>query len=161
MRKYRKWIIAAIILLLLAVLVYAVGWNTVRLPYFLSGSMAKYLLNIPEGENAKDLILSHCEEISSQVIGETEYKAYSFDEAALQILLPSNGTVHQVESSHNEVYSAVNLSFTLPKDVTVLLTYDDLGWNHTIVKYEKSDWVFVLTKDRFEVTSPWAGLVWW
>ena len=32
MRKYRKWIIAAIILLLISVLVYAVGWNTVRLP---------------------------------------------------------------------------------------------------------------------------------
>ena len=161
MRKNRKWIIAALILILLAVLVYAVGWNTVRLPYFLSGSMEKYLLDIPDGENAKDLILSYCEETSSQVIGETEYKAYSFDEAALQVLLPANGTVHQVESSHNEIYSAVNLSFTLPKDVTVLLTYDDLGWNLTIVKYEKSDWVFVLTKDRFEVTSPWAGLVWW
>lgn len=161
MSKYRKWIIAAIILLLLAVLVYAVGWNTVRLPYFLSGSMGKYLLNIPEGENVKDLILSHCEAISSQVIGETEYKAYSFDEAALQNLLPANGTVHQVESSHNEVYSTVSLTYKLPKDVTVLLTYDDLGWNLTIVKYEKSDWVFVLTKDRFEVTSPWAGLVWW
>lgn len=161
MRKYRKWIIAAIILILLAVLVYAVGWNTVRLPYFLSGSMGKYLLNIPEGENAKDLILSHCEEISCQVIGETEYKAYSFDEAALQNLLPANGTVHQVESSHNEIYSAVSLTYKLPKNVTVLLTYDDSGWNHTIVKYEKSGWVFVHTQEQFEVTSPWAGLVWW
>ena len=161
MHKYRKWIIAAIILILLAVLVYAVGWNTVRLPYFLSGSMGKYLLNIPEGENAKDLILSHCEEISCQVIGETEYKAYSFDEAALQNLLPANGTVHQVESSNNEIYSAVSLTYKLPKDVTVLLTYDDFGWNHTIVKYEKSGWVFVLTQEQLEVTSPWAGLVWW
>ena len=161
MRKYRKWIIAAIILILLAVLVYAVGWNTVRLPYFLSGSMGKYLLNIPEGENDKDLILSHCEEISSQIIGKTEYKAYSFDEAALQNLLPSEGIVHLVESSHNEAYSAVYLTYKLPRDVTVLLTYTELGWDHTIVKYETSDWVFVLTQERFEVTSPWAGLVWW
>lgn len=161
MRKYRKWIIAAIILILLAVLVYAVGWNTVRLPYFLSGSMGKYLLNIPEGEKAKDLILSHCEETSSQVMGETEYKAYSFDEAALQSFLPADSTVHLVESSHNEAYSAVYLTYKLPRDVTVLLTYTKLGWDHTIVKYENSDWVFVLTQERFEVTSPWAGLVWW
>ena len=161
MRKHRKWLIAGIILILLAVLVYAVGWNTVRLPYFLSGSMEKYLLEIPEGENAKDLILSHCEETSSQVMGETEYKAYFFDEAALQSFLPDGGTVQHVESSHNEAYSAVYLTYKLPRDVTVLLTYSDSGWDHTIVKYENSDWVFVLTQDRFEVTSPWAGLVWW
>ena len=74
MRKYRKWIIAGILLILLAVLVYAVGWNTVRLPYFLSGSMEKYLLEIPVGENAKDLILSYCEEISSQVMGKRNTK---------------------------------------------------------------------------------------
>lgn len=161
MHKYRKWIIAGIILVLLAVLLYAVGWNTIRLPYSLSGSMEKYLLNIPDEEKAKDLILSHCEETSSQFMGETEYKAYSFNEAALQNLLPAGGTVHQVESSHNEVFSAVYLTYKLPKDVTVLLTYDDSGWNHTIVKYENSDWVFVLTQERFEVNSPWAGLVWW
>ena len=161
MRKYRKRIVAGIILILLAILVYAVGWNTVRLPYFLSGSMEKYLLDIPEDENAKNIILQLCEETSTQVIGETEFKQYSYDEAALQSLLPANGTIHQVESSHNEVYSAVSLTYKLPKDVTVHLTYDDLGWNHTIVKYEKSGWVFVLTQKQFEVTSPWAGLVWW
>lgn len=161
MRKYRKWLIAAIILLLIAVLVYAVGWNTVRLPYSLSGSMGKYLLNIPEGENAKNLILSHCEETSCNFYGETEYKEYSWDDAALQDLLPSEGTVHRVESSHNEAYSAVYLTYKLPKDVTVLVAYNALDWDHTIVKYEKSGWVFVLTQEQFEVTSPWAGLVWW
>lgn len=161
MRKNRKWIITAIILILLAVLVYAVGRNTVRLPYFLSGSMGKYLLNIPEGENAKDLILSHCEEISSQVIDEIEFKQYSCDEAALQSMLPEDGSMHQVETSDSGVYFALYLTYKLPKDVTVLLIYDASGWNHTIVKYEKSDWVFVLTKEQFEVTSPWAGLVWW
>ena len=161
MHKYRKWIIAAIILPLITVLVYAVAWTTVRLPYFLSGSMEKYLLNIPNEENAKDLILSHCEEISSQIIGETEYRQYSYDETALQSRIPANGTVHQVESSHNEVYSAVSLTYKLPKDVTVLLTYDDQSWDHTIVNYEKSGWVFVHTQEQFEVTSPWAGLVWW
>ena len=161
MRKYRKWIIAAIILILLAVLVYAVGWNVVRLPYFLSGTMDRFLLEIPEGENAKDLILSHCEVTSSQVMGVTEYKENSFDEAALESLLPDGGTVYRVESFYNEIYSAVYLIYKLPKDVTVRLTYSDSGWDHTIVKYENSDWVFVLTQDRFEVTSPWAGLVWW
>ena len=161
MHKYRKWIIAGIILILLAVLVYAVGWNVVHLPYSLSGTMDRYLLEIPEGENAKDLILSHCKETSSQVIGETECKAYSFDEAALQSFLPNGGTVHQVESSHSEAYSAVYLTYKLPQDVTVLLTYNELGWNHTLVNYEKSGWIFVVTQDRFEVTSPWAGLVWW
>ena len=157
MRQYRKWIIAAIVLVLLAILVYAIGWNIIRLPYFLSGTMDKYLLVIPEGENAKEQILSHCEEISSEVIGETECKKYTYDEAALQSLLPEGAAMHQVESANYVLY----LTYKLPDDRTVVLAYDDSGWNHTIVKHETSDWVFVLTQDRFEVTSPWAGLVWW
>ena len=157
MSKYRKWIIAAIILLLLAVLVYAVGWNTVRLPYFLSGTMEKYLLDIPEDEDAKETILRHCEETSSQLHNESIYKHYSHNEAAMQNLLPVGAAMDHVESANSVVF----VWYTLPGDVMVLLAYDDLGWNHTIVKYEKSDWIFVLTKDRFEVTSPWAGLVWW
>ena len=158
MHKYRKWIIAGILLILLAVLVYAVGWNTVvRLPYFLSGTMDRYLLKIPVGENAKDLILSHCEETFREVVGETECRGYSHDEAAMQNLLPERGTMDHVESANSVVY----VWYTLPGDVRVLLAYHDSGWDHTIVNFEKSDWVFVLTQDRFEVSSPWAGLVWW
>ena len=113
MRTNRKWIIAAIVLVLIATAIWFAGRYTIRLPYFLSGSMEKYLLNLPEGENAQNAILLHCEETSTGVIGETEYKEYSWDEAALQSLLPAGGTVHQVESSHNEAYSAVYLTYKL------------------------------------------------
>ena len=87
MRTNRKWIIAAIVLVLIATAVWFAGRYTIRLPYFLSGSMEKYLLNLPEGENAQNAILLHCEETSTGVIGETEYKEYSWDEVIQKTLL--------------------------------------------------------------------------
>lgn len=104
MRKYGKWILAAAILLLIVALIWFAGRFTIRLPYFLSGTMEKYLLEIPEGENAAALILRNCEETSTQIIGETEYKHYSHDEAAMQSLLPEGATMDHVESANSVVY---------------------------------------------------------
>lgn len=155
MRKYGKWILAAAILLLIVALIWFAGRFTIRLPYFLSGTMEKYLLEIPEGENAAALILRNCEETSTQIIGETEYKHYSLDEAAMQSLLPESATMDHVESANSVVY----VWYTLPGDVMVLLTYDASGWNHTIVNYEDSGWMFTCTRDAFKLNTPWAQYI--
>ena len=45
-----------------------------------------------------------------------------------------NAKIPSVESER-----MVYLSDALPNNVVVTLAYDDLGWNHTISKYEKSE----------------------
>lgn len=153
MRSKWKWIL--IILPFLVVLLLILGCYAIPLPYFLSSTMEQYLLDIPEGENAKESILSHCEVISTEMIAGTECWEYSFDEAALHPLLPDGAVMEQVESVNSVVY----FRYTIANDVKVLLAYDDLGWNHTIVKYNYSGWMFTSTRNDFNVHTPWVRYV--